>query len=346
LIATYRLGELAERVGGRVHGDPHREIRGLATLAEAGPDQLGFLTNLRYRGAAQTTRAGAVLVGPGIDVPDHDTLEAPEPYLALAELLALFHPPRALQPGISDEARIAASAEMGEGVEVAPYAVVGERARIGAGVYVGPGSVLGDDTRVDDETWIGPRVVLYPRTVVGARCVLHAGVVLGSDGFGFATSGGRHHKVPQVGRVVIEDDVEIGANSTVDRAGVGETRIGRGTKIDNLVMVAHGVRIGADSLLVAQSGVAGSTRVGDRFTIAGQSGAAGHLTIGEDVSVGAKSAVLEDVPPRSVVSGIPAFDHRAWRRAQAIARRLPQLRSRLLEMERRLEQLERGADKE
>jgi UDP-3-O-[3-hydroxymyristoyl] glucosamine N-acyltransferase len=343
--AAYRLGDLAERIGAKVHGDAELLLRGVATLADAGPDELSFLTNPRYRKAAETTRAGAVLVGPGISLPGRTLLEAAEPYVALAEVLELLHGVPDRGPGVSPDARVAETARLGADVDLAAFAVVGEGAELGDRVRLAPGAVVGDGCRVGDDTRVGARAVLYPGTHVGRRCILHAGVVLGSDGFGFATRGGEHRKVPQIGRVVVEDDVEIGANSTVDRAGVGETRIGRGTKIDNLVMVAHGVQIGPHSLLVAQAGVAGSTRVGERFTIAGQSGVAGHLEIGDDVSVGAKSAVLEDVPSRSVVTGVPAMDHRAWRRAQSIARKLPELRSKLREMERRIERLERGDDR-
>jgi UDP-3-O-[3-hydroxymyristoyl] glucosamine N-acyltransferase len=190
-----------------------------------------------------------------------------------------------------------------------------------------------------------PRVVLYRGTRVGARCRIHAGVVLGGDGFGFATSDGLHRKIPQVGRVVVEDDVEIGANSTVDRATLGETVIGAGTKIDDLVMVAHGVRIGPGCLLAAQAGIAGSTRVGAGVTFAGQSGVSGHLELGDRCVVAAKSAVLRDLPPGSFVSGIPAFDHRKWRRSQALFSRLPELRSEIRKLERRLESLEQRLDR-
>jgi UDP-3-O-[3-hydroxymyristoyl] glucosamine N-acyltransferase len=188
-----------------------------------------------------------------------------------------------------------------------------------------------------------PRVVLYPGTIVGARCRIHAGAVLGADGFGFATSSGVHRKMPQLGLVVVEDDVEIGANTTIDRGTLGETRIGRGTKIDDLVMVAHGVQIGPHGLLAAQTGISGSTRIGSHVTMAGQSGAAGHLTIGDHVVVAAKTAVFSDVADRSFVAGVPAVDHRAWKRSVALVKILPELRSRVRALEERLAAQGNGA---
>jgi len=281
-----------------------------------------------------------VLVGPGTTLPGRDLLETAEPYVALAALLELFHPARPRRPGVHSDARVAESARLGLEVEIGPYAVIGESVTVSDRATVGAGCVLGDDSRIGEETILHPRVVLYPRTQVGARCVIHAGVVLGGDGFGFATSGGRHHKIPQVGRVVVEDDVEIGANSAVDRATMGETVIGAGSKVDDLVMVAHGVRVGPGCLMAAQSGIAGSTRLGAGVTFAGQSGAAGHLEIGERSVVAAKAAVLQDLPPGSFVSGIPAIDHGRWKKAQAIAARLPELRSELRKMQERLAVLE------
>ena len=327
-----------------MRGDSGRRVAGVATLERAGPEHLAFLTNVKYRGQAAETRAGAILVGPGVDVPGHDLLEADEPYLALAEILDRMHPQAPPTPGLSQDARIAATASIGEGASVAAFAViedhasVGERAVIGAGAFVGAGSAVGADTTLH------PRVVLYPGTEIGARCIVHAGAVLGADGFGFATSRGVHRKVPQVGRVVVEDDVEIGANTTVDRGMLGETRIGRGSKIDDLVMIAHGVVIGPGALLAAQAGISGSTRLGRNVTMAGQSGVAGHLTLGDGVVVAAKSAVFKDIPPGAFVAGIPAVDHRVWKRSQALVRRLSEMRSELDALARRVEQLEGGSE--
>ena len=334
------LSELAAAIGGRVDGNANRRVRGVATLAQAGPDDLSFLTNPRYRSALLSSKAGAILVGPGADVEGRDLLVAPDPYLALAQILDRMHPAPRPAPGISPDARIAPTAAIGAGVAVAAFAVVSESARLGDRVVVGAGSVIGDGSTVGEDTIVMPRVVLYPGTIVGARCLIHAGVGLGGDGFGFATSGGTHHKMPQLVRVVVEDDVEIGANSTIDRGTLGETRIGRGTKIDNLVMVAHGVEIGPHGLLAAQTGVSGSTRIGSHVTMAGQTGTSGHLSIGDRVVVAGKSAVFSDVPGGSYVAGIPAVDHRAWKRSVALVKMLPELKSKLRMLEERLAALE------
>lgn len=342
----YRLGDLAERVGGRVVGDPDRWVERVATLEEAGPGDLAFFLNPRYRREAETTRAGAVLVGRGARLPGRDLLEVDEPYVALADILALFHPPGQRRPGISPAASIGRDVRLGSEVAVGPFAVIEEGAVVGDRVTIGAGSFVGERSVIGNDTVLMPRVVLYPGTRVGARCLLHSGVVLGSDGFGFATSRGIHRKIPQVGRVVVEDDVEIGANTTVDRATLGETVIGRGTKLDNLVMIAHGVRVGPNGLFAAQAGIAGSTRIGSAARFAGQSGAAGHLRLGDGVSVGAKSAVLGDVPDGGFVVGIPAVDHRLWKRSQAILKKLPELRAELRRLERRIEAVERAGEAE
>src|SRR5262245_12956788 len=329
----WRLSELARSVGGRVEGDADRRIFGVATLEDAGPDDLSFLTNPRYRPALAGSRAGAILVGPGVDVEGRDLLIAPDPYLALAEILDRMHPAPRPAPGVSKDARVDAGAVLGADVSIGPFAVIGAGARLGDRVVVGAGAVVGDGSEIGLDSVLLPRVVLYPGTIVGARCRIHSGVVLGGDGFGFATAAGAHRKVPQLGRVVVEDDVEIGANSTIDRGTLGETTIGRGTKIDNLVMVAHGVVIGPHGLLAAQTGIAGSTRIGSHVMMAGQSGSAGHLRMGDRVVVAAKSAVFADVADRTFVAGIPAVDHRAWKRSLALVKMLPELRSKLRTLE-------------
>ena len=233
---------------------------------------------------------------------------------------------------------------LGHEVQVGAFTVVGDGVRLADRVAIGPGCVLGEEARVGEATVLMPRVVLYAGTQVGAGCLLHSGVVLGGDGFGFATSKGRHRKIPQMGRVILEDDVEIGANTTVDRGTLGDTVIARGSKIDNLVMVAHGVRIGPDALLAGQSGIAGSARLGARVTLAGQAGVAGHLEIGDDSAVAAKSAVFDDLPEGSFVAGIPAIDHKTWKRGQAVLRRLPELLAEIRTLRRQLEERTKRED--
>ena len=335
----WRLADLASAVGGRVLGDPERTVTGVATLEGAGPDELSFFTNSRYRDAAGGTRAGAVLVGPEIELPGHDLLQAPEPYLALAIILERMHPAAVPDPGISADARVASGARLGDGVAVAAFAVIEDGATIGDGAIVGAGSFVGAGASIGPGTRLYPRVVVYAGTSVGARCIVHSGVVLGADGFGFATSRGVHRKVPQIGRVVIEDDVEIGANTTIDRGSIGETRIGAGSKIDNLVMIAHGVVVGPGALIAAQVGVAGSTTIGHHAMIGGQAGFVGHLAIGDRVIVGARGAVYGDVEDGAFVAGNPAVDHRVWKKSRTILKELPELRGRIRALERRLQEL-------
>jgi UDP-3-O-[3-hydroxymyristoyl] glucosamine N-acyltransferase len=342
----FRLAELAQRIGGRVDGDPQLRIRGVATLDRAGPHELSFLTNPKYRRLAGQTRAGALLVPRNSGLGGLSLLECDEPYLALSRLLELFHPPPTRRPEVSPQACIAADARLGHEVSIGPFAVIEAEAVLGDRVRVGAGAVVGEGCRVGEGSELRPKVVLYPGTRVGAHCLIHAGVVLGGDGFGFATSKDKHHKVPQLGVVVVEDEVEIGANTTVDRGTLGETVVGKGSKVDNLVMLAHGVRVGPGSLLAAQSGVAGSTTVGARTTFAGQAGAAGHLEIGDGCVVAAKSAVFNDLERGSFVAGVPAVDHRVWKRAQALTRRLPDLQKKLRELETRLQALERSAEED
>jgi UDP-3-O-[3-hydroxymyristoyl] glucosamine N-acyltransferase len=232
---------------------------------------------------------------------------------------------------------------VGDDATIGPFAVIEGRVELGDRVVIGAGAFVGAGCRIGDETILMPRVVLYPGTLVGRRCRIHAGAVLGADGFGFTTTSGRHRKVPQVGRVVVGDDVEIGANTAIDRAMLGETRIGEGTKIDDLVMVAHGVELGRGCLLAAQVGIAGSTRIGDGATLAGQVGVIGHLEIAGGTVVASKAAVYEDVPEARRIAGIPATDHMRWKRTQALVARLPELRAELRDLRRRLAELESRA---
>jgi UDP-3-O-[3-hydroxymyristoyl] glucosamine N-acyltransferase len=257
-----------------------------------------------------------------------------DPYAALAAALEIFHPAQRPEPGVSPAADIDHSARIGEAVTAAPGARVGPECEVGDGSVLHPGVVLQERCRVGRDCVLHPNVVLYADTVLGDRVVIHGGSVLGSDGFGYALTPEGHRKVPQVGRVVVEDDVEIGANVTVDRATLGETLIGRGTKVDNLVQIAHNVRVGPGSILVGQVGISGSTRLGSGVVFAGQSGAAGHLEVGDGARVGAKSAVFSDVPPGETVTGIPAVGHSLWRRIATALPRLPEILRRLRRLEK------------
>lgn len=331
----FTLGQLAGEVAGRVIGDESRPIEGIRTLEAAGATDLSFLTGARYLEAARASRAGAILVARPTDGLAADQLVVAKPPLALARLLELFHPATPVVPGIHPTAVVASDAEIADDAEVGPYAVIGTGARIGSGVVIGAHVVIGDGCVVGDGTVLHPHVVLYRRTRLGARVEVHAGVVLGADGFGYATDRGVHHKIPQVGDVEIGDNVEIGALTAIDRALLGSTRVGAGSKIDNLVQVGHNVEIGPASILCGQAGVAGSARLGAGVVLAGQVGVAGHLTVGDGVQVASKSAVYDSVAPGQAVAGVPAGPIGRWRRQQALLRRLEGLFRRVRTLERR-----------
>lgn len=338
---TPTLGELALRVGGKVLGDPERRITAVRPLDSAGPDDLSFLTHPRYRRQAAASRAGALLVSPKLapepaEEGPRDRLEVADPAAALASLLSLFHPAERPAPGIHPTAVVEPGAEVAASAHVGPYAVVGAGSRIGEGAVVEALVVVGRGSVVAERAWLHPHAVLYPGTQVGAGSIVHAGAVLGSDGFGYATVKGVHEKIPQVGRVVVEEEVEIGANSTIDRATMGETRIGAGSKIDNLVQVGHNVQTGKGCILCGQAGIAGSARLGNYVVLAGQAGSAGHLELGDGVQVAAKSAALTSFPAGTQVAGIPAVEIRKWRRQAAAQSRLEAMGRRIAVLERHL----------
>lgn len=338
-----RLAELAEQVGGRVVGDPSRAVAAIRTLESAGPEDLSFLTDPgRYRRRAVESRAGVLLVGEAsagdaeLAAGGRELLVAPDPARALAELLALFYPRRAPEAGVHPTAVVAEGARVDPTAAVGPYAVVGAGSRIEAGAAVGAHAVVGRDCRLGSGAVLHPHVVLYDGTEVGEGSVVHAGTVLGADGFGYVSRDGVHHKVPQVGRAVVGAGVEIGANSAVDRATLGETSIGAGTKIDNLVQVGHNVRVGRASILCGQAGIAGSSHLGDGVVLAGQAGVGGHLELGDGVQVAAKSAALKSLPAGAKVAGVPAVEIGKWRRQVVLTARLGELARRVEALERKL----------
>ena len=332
-----RLGELAEQLGARLEGDPDREIDTLTSLELAGPRDLSFLRNRREIRRAEESAAGALLVPVGVSVPGRDLLEVEDPGLSAAQLATRLHPESPREAGAHPTAVVEAGAVVDVTAHLGPYVVVGAGSLVEAGAVLHPGVVVGRGCRVGAGAVLYPHAVLYDGTEIGAGTILHAGAVLGSDGFGYlsraAGSGVEHHKVPQVGRVVVGAEVEIGANSAVDRATFGETRIGDGSKIDNLVQVGHNVRMGQSCILSGQAGLAGSARLGDGVVLGGQAGSAGHLDIGDGVQVAAKSAVFQTVEPGKKVGGIPAVDLRRWQRQAAAVARLPELARRVRALE-------------
>ncbi len=343
---TFALGELANEIGGRVHGDPALVVSGVKTLEDAGPADLSLLTQAKYRAAALASRAGALLTAPAAgadrELAARNLLLADDPALALAKALALFHPPRAPRPGIHLTAVVAEGAVIDPSAHLGPYVVVGEGSMVGAGAVLHAQVVVGRGCAIGAGAVLHPHVVLYDGVELGERTAVHAGTVLGADGFGYATHRGVHHKVPQVGRVVVEADVEIGANSAVDRATLGETRIGAGSKVDNLVQVGHNVRVGKASILCGQAGIAGSTRLGDGVVLAGQAGVGGHLEVGSGVVVAAKSALLHSVA-EGQHAGIPAVGLAAWRRQVAALPRLSEILRRLKAVEKAQEKAQEKA---
>ncbi len=346
-MITRTLAELAAELGGTVVGDASTVIRGVAGIREAMPGDLTFLANPRYEAHLSETRASAVICDRKPRECAIPLLQVDNPYLAFQRAVRVFRPDVFRPPaGVHPSAVVAPDAELGEGVSIGPHCVVEAGARIGARAVVMAGGYVGAKAVVGEDTYLYPRVTVREECVIGARCILHAGVVVGADGFGFAFDAGRYHKVPQVGNVVIGDDVEVGANTCIDRATTDSTRIGDGTKIDNLVQIGHNVDVGRHCIIVAQVGISGSTKLEDYVTLGGQAGLVGHITIGKGAMVAAQSGVSRDVAQREVVSGYPAVPHSAWKRVSVLLQRLPQLFQRTRALEQKVEALEAGHERE
>ena len=337
------LSRLAEILAGQLSGSGEVEISGAGGIADAGPGQITFLAGPQHIKELSASQAAAVLAS--VDAPQLPlpAVRVKNPKLAFARVLELFYGKPYTAAGISDKASIAPTATIGRDCSIHAFAVIAERAVIGDRVTVHPGCFVGEDCAVGDDTLIHPNVTLESNTAVGKRVIIHAGVVLGSDGFGFVTDGGRHHKIPQVGRVVIEDDVEIGANCAVDRATLGSTVVKQGTKIDNLVHVAHNVTIGEHCLLAGQVGIAGSSTLGKYVVTGGQAGFADHITVGDRVMVGGGTAVTRDVEPGQVIAGYNAMPLRDWLRVQVILPKLPELKKLIVQLEKQVQELKEKA---
>ena len=337
-----KLRELAERLDCRLDGDGEIVVDGIAGLEQAGPRDVTFLANVRYASLVATTRAAAILLAEDAAPAPCAMLRSANPYLAFARAVGVFADHARPAPGIHDLTAIANDVELGEEASIGPFVTIASGARLGRRVVVGPGVTIGRQVVIGDDCEIRAHASIRDRTSIGCRVIVHDGAVIGSDGFGFAKrSDGTYEKIPQPGVVVIEDDVEIGANTTIDRPAIGETRIRAGTKIDNLVQVAHGVTVGRNSLLCAQVGIAGSARIGDDVVLAGQVGVAGHLEIGDRVVASAQTGIPNSVEVGQIVSGTPAIPNRAWLKASASFKQLPEMRRTVADLQARLAAIER-----
>jgi len=337
-----KLSDLARLTGARVEGADDIEISGAAGLDEAGAGHVTFLANPRYTPRVNTTRASAIYLSEEATTDrEISILRVKDPYLAYTRALRIFHPDAELEPFVHPSAVIDPTARIAARVAIGACVVIGRNVFVGDDVLIHPNVTVYDDVTIGRGSVIHSGVALRERTVIGERVVIHNNAVIGCDGFGYAKDEQKRWlKIPQAGRVVIEDDVEIGAGTTIDRASVGESRIGRGSKVDNLVQIGHSCTVGEDSLLCAQVGLAGSSHIGSRVILAGQAGVAGHLTIGDDVVLTAKSATSHDIPAGKVISGIPAFDNKDWLRSTAAFRRLGEMQRTLRDLGKRLTAIE------
>jgi UDP-3-O-[3-hydroxymyristoyl] glucosamine N-acyltransferase len=335
------LEEIASLISGELVGDGSIRIKGIAGIEEAEPGELSFLANPVYRVYLEKTRASAVIVGREIDKAKIPLIRHNNPYYAFCKALEIFTIKKDFPEGIHKSAILGKDVRIGKGVHIGPYVIIGDRVQIEDRVTILAGSFIGDDSILGEESFLYPRVTIREEGLIGKRVILHPGAVIGSDGFGYAKEGGVYHKIPQIGKVVLEDDVEIGANTTIDRATLGETRIGRGTKIDNLVQIGHNVSIGENTVLAAQVGISGSTRVGKNVVMGGQVGLGGHIKIGDNVMIGAQAGATKSIPPNTIVSGYPAREHTKAKKIEACITLLPLYVKKIRELEKRIKNLEK-----
>jgi UDP-3-O-[3-hydroxymyristoyl] glucosamine N-acyltransferase len=332
-----RLGEIASRVGGTVEGDATVEITGVSSIEEARPGTLTFLADSKHAGRLETLVVGGILLPPDAPVAPVPAIRVANPYLAFVEVVELFHPAPRPTSGVHPTAVVASSARLGANPSIGPHVVIGDDVVLGNDCVLHAGVVLYPRVHAGERFTAYARAIVREDVRIGDRVVLHAGAVVGSDGFGYLPATDGIRKIPQVGTVILEDDVEVGANATIDRAALGATRIGRGTKIDNLVMVAHGCVTGPFCLLAAQSGLAGGTTLGTGVMFGGQVGSAGHLRIGDGAKVAAKSGIHNDLAGGATYGGIPAIEVRAWRRAMSALAKLPELFRRVRRLEKKID---------
>ncbi len=333
---SFSTAEIANLIGGEVVGDGRATLESFAPAERARAGDLTFAENEEYFARAEQSAATAIIAEKHFSSATKTLIRVPNARVAFARALALFFPEPKFAAGIHPTAVVAPGAKIDPSAHVGPHCVVGERAELGANAVLQGGDFVGDDSRLGDEVNVFPNVTIYPRTQIGRRVRIHAGTVIGSDGFGYVPDGGVHRKVPQIGNVIIGDDVEIGANVTIDRGALDSTVIGRGTKIDNLVQIAHSVEIGEHSIVIAQVGISGSTKLGNQVILAGQVGIAGHLKIGNQVTITAKSGVMNNIADGEKWMGIPAQPDKEFKRQVIAFRKLPELLKRVAELEKKL----------
>ncbi len=346
MTQSLTVTELAVYLGGVVQGDGTVMISGLGALETAGPDTLTFLANPKYASKVAETSAGAVLIAPGGERYGRTAIEVANPYLGFAKLLTLFYTEPHKAMGVMPAAIVSESASIGEAASIYPGACIGKNVVVGKRTVIYSGAVLYDNVIIGEDCTIHSNAVVRERCRIGNRCIIQPGAVIGSDGFGYAPDGNGYYRIPQIGIVVLEDDVEIGANSCIDRAAIEVTRICRGTKLDNLVQIAHNCQIGEDCMIVSQVGISGSAKIGNHVTLAGQVGVAGHLTIGDNVLVGAQSGVPSSLPANAAYSGTPTMPHREWLKSSMVVPRLPELKKTVSALEKRITELEAKLNQE
>lgn len=338
-----KLSEIAAWIGAEIDGDESIEITGLAKIEEAQPGHLSFIANPKYAKYIDTTKASAVLVDKDFPSSNITLLRAENPYFSFLQCAQRFyHQAPQVAVGIHAAAEVAADAELGEAVAIAPFVFVGAQSRIGKGTVLFPGVFIGDHVEIGENCIIYANVSVREGCKIGNNCILHMGAVIGSDGFGYAFENGQYHKLPQMGIVVLEDDVEVGANTAIDRATMGETRIAQGAKLDNLIQIAHNVQVGEHTAIAAQAGISGSTKIGKYVMVGGQAGLVGHVEIGDQAKLGAQAGVTKSVPQGEFYSGYPARPFRTEMREQASLARLPKLLRDYKQLQARVEALEQA----
>ncbi len=334
------LSEIAEIIEGEIKGDRHKNIFGVAPFENANGDEITFVDSLKTVRNIEKTGAGAIIAPQDFPETVNNLILVNQPRVAFAKVLNLFYKPSKPETGISQMASTGKNFKFGNDVSIGHFVAIGNDVILGDRVILHPGSVIGDKVIIGDDVEIFPNVTILERCTIGSRVTIYAGTVIGSDGFGYADDGEKYHKIPQTGIVRIDDDVEIGANNTIDRATFGKTWIKNGVKTDNLVHIAHNVIVGENTVLAAMAGISGSVSIGQRVIFAGKAGAVDHISIGDNSTIGPMTAVLKSVSEGDVISGSPGISHRIWLRVQSIIPKLPQLKKKILELEKRLDRLD------